>query len=91
MGSWEFLNKVYSQKVENLTDFLLGENPESTGKSMNSKGTYEALDMKFLDLSMHYTPYSAKVFLDKKRSKFESFEVFKNMNLGLQIMTLLKN
>ena len=59
MGSWEFLNKVYPQNIENLTDFLLGDNPESTGKSEKSKGTYEAIDMKFLQLSMNYTPYTA--------------------------------
>ena len=40
---------------------------------------------------MHYTPYSSQVFLDKKRMKFEAFEVFKNMNLGFQMMTLLKH
>ena len=83
MGSWEFSNKVYMQSVENLTDFLVGESPESTGKSQKSQGTYEAIDMKFLQLSMNYTPYTAQVFLDKKRLKYESFEVIKNMNLGL--------
>ena len=92
MGSWEFINKVYPQNVENLTDFLIDESPAdvSNFKSQRTHGTYESLDMKFLQLSMHYTPYSAQVFLDKRRLKFEAFEVFKNMNLGLQMMTLLK-
>lgn len=47
MGSWEFLNKVYPQNVENLTDFLLDENSVES-KSARSHGTYESLDMKFL-------------------------------------------
>lgn len=91
MGSWEFTNKVYQQNVEHLTEFLVGETPESTGKSQRSPGIYEAIDMKFLKLSMHYARETSQVFLDRKRLKYESFEVFKDMNLGLQMMTLLKH
>lgn len=41
---------------------------------------------------MHYSPYSAKVFLeDKAKLKTHAIEVFKDMHLGFQLMTLLKD
>ena len=97
MGTWQFSNKVYSTRVEKLTDNLI-EGGLSTARDktllddadVSQKGTYESLDMKFLHLSMHYSPYSARVFLDKAKLKTHAIEVFKNMNLGFQLMTLLK-
>ena len=40
---------------------------------------------------MHYTPFSAKVFMDKLQLKTHAIEVFKDMNLGFQLLTLLKD
>ena len=80
MGSWTFKNKLYSLNLENLTDFLIMGVDEEV--AMSQRGTYESLDMRFMNLSLHYTPYSSSVFLDKSR-KYEAFKVFENMNMGL--------
>lgn len=70
MGSWDFETKVYQKDIEMHTEFLaIGGLKEDEPVDKNTSlrnGIYESLDMKFTQLSMHYSPDSSEVFLVKK-------------------------
>jgi len=87
MGSWVFETKVYSKSVECHSDYVceggLAQDHVLSRAERCQQGTYESLDMKFQHLSMHYTPISSQVFLDRLRLQKEAFKVFKDLNLGI--------
>ena len=91
MGSWLFQQKVYQKNIEKHTDFChrggLNQDVKHSKEESVELGIYETIDMKFIDLSLHYTPFSAERLV--KNNKNYMFPVFEKLNLGLQVMSML--
>ena len=89
MGCWDFETKVYQKNIEMHTEFVneqgLKEDEKIDVRSNKNccPGIYESLDMKFTELSMHYSPDSSQVFVDPNTLATQAFEVFGGMNLGI--------
>ena len=68
MGSWVFNTAAYKKNIEKHTIFCnkLGMPEDAVLPKAEScqNGTYESIDLRFLQLSLRYSPYSSKSLLE---------------------------